>query len=62
MEEICLMPTSKKPLTVDTLTHDEATRRNAPTAELETFVPAEMKRPIQVAYERRNRDLDPQLV
>ncbi|WP_199504751.1 site-specific DNA-methyltransferase [Qipengyuania sp. YIM B01966] len=52
----------KKPLTVDTLTHDEATRRNAPTAELETFVPAEMKRPIQVAYERRNRDLDPQLV
>lgn len=51
-----------KPLTVDTLTHDEATRRNAPTAELETFVPPEMKRPIQVAYERRNRDLDPQLV
>ncbi|MEE4207648.1 MAG: site-specific DNA-methyltransferase, partial [Parvularcula sp.] len=53
---------AKKPLTVDTLTHDEATRKNAPTAELETFVDSEVKRPIEVAYERRNRDLDPQLV
>jgi adenine-specific DNA-methyltransferase len=53
---------AKKPLTVDTLTHDEATRRNAPTAELEAFVPAEVKVPIRVAYERRNPDLDPQLV
>lgn len=52
----------KKPLTVDTLTHDEAKRKNAPTAELETFVSPDMKRPIEVAYERRNRDLDPQLV
>jgi adenine-specific DNA-methyltransferase len=53
---------AKKPLTVDTLTHDEASRRNAPTAELEAFVPAEVKTPIQAAYERRNPDLDPQLV
>jgi adenine-specific DNA-methyltransferase len=53
---------AKKPLTVDTLTHDEATRRNAPTAELEAFVPADVKAPIRVAYERRNPDLDPQLV
>jgi len=53
---------AKKPLRVETLTHDEATRKNAPTAELETFVDAETKRPIEVAYERRNRDLDPQLV
>ena len=53
---------AKKPLTVDTLTHDEATRKNAPTAELETFVDPKTKRPIEVAYERRNRDLDPQLV
>lgn len=53
---------AKKPLCVETLTHDEATRKNAPTAELETFVDAETKRPIEVAYERRNRDLDPQLV
>jgi adenine-specific DNA-methyltransferase len=53
---------AKKPLSIDTLTHDEATRRNAPTAELEAFVSAEMKRPILKAYERRNPDLDPQLV
>ncbi|VWX57315.1 site-specific DNA-methyltransferase [Sphingorhabdus sp. 109] len=56
------MSKNKKPLRVETLTHDEATRKNAPTAELETFVDAETKRPIEVAYERRNRDLDPQLV
>jgi len=53
---------AKKPLSIDTLTHDEDTRKNAPTAELEAFVSKEMKRPIQVAYERRNPDLDPQLV
>ncbi|HMO75960.1 MAG TPA: site-specific DNA-methyltransferase [Sphingopyxis sp.] len=53
---------AKKPLTVETLTHDEASRRNAPTAELEPFVPAEVKAPILAAYERRNPDLDPQLV
>ena len=53
---------AKKPLTVDTLTHDEASRRNAPTAELEAFVSADVKAPILAAYERRNPDLDPQLV
>ncbi|WP_295491183.1 site-specific DNA-methyltransferase [Sphingorhabdus sp. EL138] len=53
---------AKKPLSIDTLTHEDATRLNAPTAELEAFVSKEMKRPIQVAYERRNPDLDPQLV
>ncbi|MDF2637957.1 MAG: site-specific DNA-methyltransferase [Novosphingobium lindaniclasticum] len=53
---------AKKPLTVETLTHDEASRKNAPTAELEAFVPPAVKTPIQAAYERRNPDLDPQLV
>jgi adenine-specific DNA-methyltransferase len=53
---------AKAPLRVDTLTHDEATRRNAPTAELEAFVTPEVKTPIRAAYERRNPDLDPQLV
>jgi adenine-specific DNA-methyltransferase len=53
---------NKTPLRVETITHDEATRKNAPTAELEAFVPAEVKTPIRVAYERRNPDLDPQLV
>ena len=53
---------SKSPLRVDTLTHDEASRKNAPTAELEPFVPPDMKEPIRTAYQRRNPDLDPQLV
>lgn len=53
---------AKKPISIDTLTHDEATRVNAPTAELEAFVSPELKRPILAAYERRNQDLDPQLV
>ena len=54
--------TKKKKVVVKTLTHDEARRRNIPTAELETVMREEQKTPIQLAYERRNRDLDPQLV
>ncbi|WP_236571673.1 site-specific DNA-methyltransferase [Rhodovarius lipocyclicus] len=42
--------------------HDDATRKNIPTAEFESVMRAEDKTPIQLAYERRNRDLDPQLV
>ncbi len=53
---------TKPPLKVDAIVHAEASRRNAPTAELEAFVPPEIKAPIRVAYERRNPDLDPQLV
>ncbi|HMU33870.1 MAG TPA: DNA methyltransferase [Pyrinomonadaceae bacterium] len=48
--------------TVETFLHDEATRKNIPTAEYESVVREEDKTPIRVAYERRNRDLDPQLV
>jgi len=51
-----------KTKTVETLTHDEARRRNIPTAELDSVMRAEDKSPIRLAYERRNRDLDPQLV
>ncbi|MGB8833715.1 MAG: DNA methyltransferase, partial [Candidatus Sulfotelmatobacter sp.] len=47
---------------VEALKHDEATRKNIPTAEYESLVQAREKTPVQVAYERRNRDLDPQLV
>lgn len=47
---------------VATLTHPEATRKNIPTAEYESLVEPSEKTPIQVAYDRRNRDLDPQLV
>lgn len=53
---------AKKPIEVEALKHKAATRLNIPTAEFESVVPEEDKRPIQVAYERRNRDLDPQLV
>lgn len=46
---------------VETITHD-AKRRNIPTAEFESLMRKDEKTPIQLAYDRRNRDLDPQLV
>jgi adenine-specific DNA-methyltransferase len=48
--------------TVETLTHDEAKRRNIPTAEFQSVLKQEEQNPVRLAYERRNRDLDPQLV
>ncbi len=48
--------------TVETLTHNEASRKNIPTAEYQSIMAKEDLEPITVAYERRNRDLDPQLV
>ena len=53
---------AKKPIEVTALKHDAATRRNIPTAEYESVMREEDKAPVQLAYERRNRDLDPQLV
>jgi adenine-specific DNA-methyltransferase len=53
---------SGKEKAVVAITHGDASRRNIPTAELESVVAKEMQTPIRVAYERRNRDLDPQLV
>ena len=47
---------------VETLTHDDASRKNIPTAELESVMAKDQQSPIRIAYERRNRDLDPQLV
>jgi adenine-specific DNA-methyltransferase len=52
--------TTKK--TVETLKHDEDKRRNIPTAEFQSVVKKEQQHSIRIAYERRNRDLDPQLV
>ena len=54
--------TRKKPIEVTTITHDEAARRNIPTAEYRSVMEKGDQSPIQVAYQRRNRDLDPQLV
>ena len=47
---------------VEALTHEEASRRNIPTAEHEAVMAERDRRPVEVEYERRNRDLDPQLV
>ena len=52
----------KKRKQVATFKHDDAKRPNIPTAELEPVMNEDQQSPIQVAYERRNRDLDPQLV
>jgi adenine-specific DNA-methyltransferase len=47
---------------VEALTHKEDKRKNIPTAEFQPLMRAEEQTPLQVAYERRNKDLDPQLV
>ena len=47
---------------VETLLHEEASRKNIPTAEHEPVMAQDDRSPVEVAYERRNRDLDPQLV
>ena len=47
---------------VETLTHEGTRRRNIPTAEYQPVMRDEELNPIQVAYERRNLELDPQLV
>jgi adenine-specific DNA-methyltransferase len=59
------MPPKAKPAEkkkVETLTHEEASRKNIPTAEYQSVVDRAQQSPVRVAYERRNRDLDPQLV
>src|SRR5664279_1436528 len=56
---------AKQPATsksVETLKHTEATRKNIPSAEHESVMYEADKNPVRIAYERRNRDLDPQLV
>jgi adenine-specific DNA-methyltransferase len=48
--------------TVKALKHDEATRKNIPTAEYQSVMTKDQQSPVRVEYARRNRDLDPQLV
>ena len=55
------MATSSSTKTVEALKHDEAKRRNIPTAEYQSVLDAEQQQPKQVRYPR-NTDLDPQLV
>jgi adenine-specific DNA-methyltransferase len=54
---------AKKPAakSVETLKHDEAKRKNIPTAEYQSVLEKEQQHPQKVCYPR-NRDLDPQLV
>ncbi|MEI8094421.1 MAG: site-specific DNA-methyltransferase [Spirochaetales bacterium] len=54
--------TDPTPKPISTFTHTEQTRKNIPTAEYQAMVESDTKTPIRVAYDRRNRDLDPQLV
>ena len=61
------MPRARKPRTapgksVETLRHEEDTRTNIPTAEYQPLMRDEEASPLRVGYQRRNRDLDPQLV
>ena len=49
------------PKTVETLKHDEATRKNIPTAEYQSVLDKEQQTPKTIRYPR-NTDLDPQLV
>lgn len=56
---------AKKPTvskTVETIKHEEAKRKNIPTAEYQSVLQKNEQDPVRVAYERRNKDLDPQLV
>ena len=56
------MATRKSSKIVKTITHEEASRKNIPTAEYQAMIENEDQSPMRVAYERRNPDLDPQLV
>ena len=51
-----------KSRSVETLKHEEAQRRNLPSAEHQPLMREQEESPLRLAYERRNRDLDPQLV
>ena len=53
---------TKTPKRVSTLKHGAASRPNIPTAEFEAVLDPVDQEPVRVAFERRNRDLDPQFV
>ena len=47
---------------VEAFKHDDESRKNIPTAEYQSVMRPNDKQSVQIAYQRRNRDLDPQLV
>ena len=59
------MAKPKKPTpakSVEAITHSADKRKNIPTAEYQPLMREADQTPLQVAYQRRNQDLDPQLV
>jgi adenine-specific DNA-methyltransferase len=54
-------PATSSPAPVEAYTHDAATRRNIPTAEMESVVAKDQRAAYEVRYPR-NADLDPQIV
>ncbi len=56
------MAKQKPRKSIETIRHLEASRRNIPTAEYQPLMKESEQTPIQVSYQHRNRDLDPQLV
>ena len=47
---------------VEAIRHEADTRTNIPTAKYQSMVREDTESPLRAAYQRRNRDLDPQLV
>ena len=54
--------TTAQPKEVIAIAHKDDSLRNNPTAEMEAVMDEAQRQPVQIAYERRNRNLDPQLV
>ncbi|WP_373539539.1 site-specific DNA-methyltransferase [Chamaesiphon sp.] len=58
-------PRQPKPQTsqkIESFKHNEEQRKHIPTAEFQSVMAEDEKSPIRIAYQLRNRDLDPQLV
>jgi adenine-specific DNA-methyltransferase len=56
------MAKKTEPKTIESISHKAEKRKNIPTAEHRSLLRPEDLTPVQVAYTRRNPDLDPQLV
>ena len=53
---------AEAPKQVEAFVHQDASRKNLPTAEFQSVMREDEQRPVRVAYARRNPDLDPQLI
>ena len=56
------MAKRKSAKTIETLRHEDASRKNIPTAEYQAVMAENDRNPIKVAYKRRNRDLGVELI